>query len=699
MRRRGVIEYKAAMRVWNKLGITPISDFGNTAVRQRRLLAGFSAPERELMLQTTEESEPKAALLKLKEMHPGVRELRMRNYINSFYSGEGWEENVERYEKAHEAIYEKVGLRKPSPGEKLEAVKNVANLNENQIEALTTGSVDKIENPWTKRRALEIVASLALKLRTSAEKKEFHVDEFVSKLDYEEIEMLKYIGPEVYGRKDEGAKQALLKLNNDLKEKLDRDNPMKPVHYVTKRIKGMSGLNIESLRKKLAVKKDYDTLCEFLGVKQENSSVVFRKERILTQAKNDKNGDSALSADIVYEDGNKARLDAVFDGVGFSKKPDEASNLAAEIFKMAMLLDPPRNATDIKLIMTITDLAIAKDYCTAGELNTASTTAVVTLVQDGMLTAVHAGDSRWMVFRNGGLLAMSRDHVYGGGKMVLSVLGSVFDYVEASHLELQNGDYLLLCSDGVSDVVCHHEMAAMLSEKGSGAAEDIMETAKERDTRKLLFETRCECRTIRGKKDDRTMIISAVEGMEEPEIIEIGFDEKEETVMGLGVPQNIEIDFGVQERESSESLNLSFGRNRMGELAEKLGVEQRILETALIDVVRMMKGTYDPLISVWPTEEETFEVEMILESGNVEKMAKLALLLCELKNPDEKNKDNKFKEVHDIIRSLDGEGGVQLYDRFHTLLSESGKFTFEYGETETGKKNKKARKLRKKGRK
>ena len=128
-----------------------------------------------------------------------------------------------------------------------------------------------------------------------------------------------------------------------------------------------------------------------------------------------------------------------------------------------------------------------------GMLDTPRTTLVAAILQGAGATWVHCGDSRLYVVRDGELLMRTRDHSYleqqNAGVLKLerinrnilfTCLGSptkpVFDVT--GPVVLQQGDKLLLCSDGLwgslsDDVIVRH-----LAGKGvSDAVPDLVESA------------------------------------------------------------------------------------------------------------------------------------------------------------------------------------------------------------------------------
>ena len=128
-----------------------------------------------------------------------------------------------------------------------------------------------------------------------------------------------------------------------------------------------------------------------------------------------------------------------------------------------------------------------------GMLDTPRTTLVACIFQGAGATWVHCGDSRLYVVRNGELLTRTRDHSYLeqqsaqsakldriNRNILFTCLGSptkpVFDI--AGPIVLQQGDKLLLCSDGLWGSLSDAEIVLQLSSKGvSESVPDLVEAA------------------------------------------------------------------------------------------------------------------------------------------------------------------------------------------------------------------------------
>ena len=128
-----------------------------------------------------------------------------------------------------------------------------------------------------------------------------------------------------------------------------------------------------------------------------------------------------------------------------------------------------------------------------GMLDTPRTTLVVCILQGAGATWVHCGDSRLYVVRDSELLTRTRDHSYLeqqnavaarvehiNRNILFTCLGSptkpVFDIT--GPVILQQGDKLLLCSDGLWGSLSDDEIVSHLSAKSvSDAVPDLVERA------------------------------------------------------------------------------------------------------------------------------------------------------------------------------------------------------------------------------
>jgi PPM family protein phosphatase len=171
------------------------------------------------------------------------------------------------------------------------------------------------------------------------------------------------------------------------------------------------------------------------------------------------------------------------DGMGGHPEGEVASQMALQTVSALFqkqarpVLDDP--AEFLAKALLAAHQALIRYAATKGMLDTPRTTLVAAVMQEGRAYWVHCGDSRLYLVRDGQLQARTRDHSYLEHRAALKVaddmvnrnilftcLGSptrpVFDV--AGPVPLQQGDRVLLCSDGLwsalDDVQIVQQLAA-----------------------------------------------------------------------------------------------------------------------------------------------------------------------------------------------------------------------------------------------
>src|SRR5262249_44601360 len=122
------------------------------------------------------------------------------------------------------------------------------------------------------------------------------------------------------------------------------------------------------------------------------------------------------------------------------------------------------------------------------ELRGMGTTATVCALRDQELAIAQVGDSRAYLFRDGSLTLLTRDqslamHLVESGQLapeelescafrhvILQAVGSEWVDVDLRAVCLRRGDVLLVCSDGLWDVLSGDAIAAILARSASVAA-------------------------------------------------------------------------------------------------------------------------------------------------------------------------------------------------------------------------------------
>jgi PPM family protein phosphatase len=185
------------------------------------------------------------------------------------------------------------------------------------------------------------------------------------------------------------------------------------------------------------------------------------------------------------------------DGMGGHPEGEIAAQLALQTISALYQKDARPAISDTTEFLSLALMAahhkILRYASEKGMLDTPRTTLVAAILQGTGATWVHCGDSRLYVVRDGQLLTRTRDHSYleqrSAGivklqtlnrNILYTCLGSptrpVFDIT--GPIELQQGDKLLLCSDGLWGSLSDEEIVAQLGlQPVSEAVPNLVERA------------------------------------------------------------------------------------------------------------------------------------------------------------------------------------------------------------------------------
>ena len=205
-----------------------------------------------------------------------------------------------------------------------------------------------------------------------------------------------------------------------------------------------------------------------------------------------------------------AHLFLVADGMGGHRAGERASALAVvaiehftlNTFKWffgSNLSEAQKALAQFQSALTQADASILEEATDHPELSGMGTTVTMAFHLGAQLCVVHVGDSRAYVYRDGELEQLTQDHtlmadmVRSGAlrpdevathrlrHVITNVVGGqeLGVTVEARALEVQAGDRLLLCSDGLTEMVTNEAIAATLdAEPGpEGAAKKLLAQA------------------------------------------------------------------------------------------------------------------------------------------------------------------------------------------------------------------------------
>ncbi|BDG04568.1 protein phosphatase [Anaeromyxobacter oryzae] len=204
----------------------------------------------------------------------------------------------------------------------------------------------------------------------------------------------------------------------------------------------------------------------------------------------------------VDPDGNA--LAVVADGVSLAAAGEVASQMAVEVLLRAYAEEPATAAPGQRLYRAVqqANIELYDRAIAVPELRGMSTTLTAAVVAGGELTAVHVGDSRLYLLRNGAAVQLTKDHTVAAEKVRMRLLSrekarlhperSVLTRSVGRELivsrdrivqRLAPGDILLLCSDGLHGVLDDAELPALVGERfAAEACRALLDAANARGT-------------------------------------------------------------------------------------------------------------------------------------------------------------------------------------------------------------------------
>ena len=221
---------------------------------------------------------------------------------------------------------------------------------------------------------------------------------------------------------------------------------------------------------------------------------------------------------------DRAHLFLVADGMGGAQAGERASALAVAAIEQFMLnsfkwffgsnsAEAQRVLGHFQAAFKDADARVLEEAAEHPELTGMGTTVTMAFQLGAQLCILHAGDSRAYVYRDGELQQLTLDHTVtaemvrsgslrpeeASGHRLRHVITNVIGgnelgvNVECLALELRDGDRLLMCSDGLTEMVPDEAIAATL------AAEPEPEAA----TKKLLAQA-----NDAGGSDNITIVVA-----------------------------------------------------------------------------------------------------------------------------------------------------------------------------------------------
>ena len=176
-------------------------------------------------------------------------------------------------------------------------------------------------------------------------------------------------------------------------------------------------------------------------------------------------------------------LCVVCDGMGGAKSGNVASTLASEVFveEIRRCWKPGMDSDHIDLMLRsavkLANFTVFDQAAQFEEFSGMGTTLVAALVREGRATLVNVGDSRAYGINRSGIHLLTKDHSlvqmmvdrgdltpevaksYPGKNLITRAIGTEpMVMCDIYHKEVNKGDYLLLCSDGLSNLMDDQEI-------------------------------------------------------------------------------------------------------------------------------------------------------------------------------------------------------------------------------------------------
>ena len=176
-------------------------------------------------------------------------------------------------------------------------------------------------------------------------------------------------------------------------------------------------------------------------------------------------------------------LCVVCDGMGGAKSGNVASQLAADVFTQEVerswssLHSKDRNSQILQTAVNLANITVFDQSRQIEEFEGMGTTLVAVLVQGKTATVVNVGDSRAYKIDRMGIRQVTKDHslvqlmvdrgeltpemarTYPGKNLITRAIGTEPTImVDVFQLEVEKGDCILLCSDGLSNMMDDQEI-------------------------------------------------------------------------------------------------------------------------------------------------------------------------------------------------------------------------------------------------
>lgn len=176
-------------------------------------------------------------------------------------------------------------------------------------------------------------------------------------------------------------------------------------------------------------------------------------------------------------------LCVVCDGMGGAKSGNIASSLAVDVFTQEVVrtwasnMDSDKTDQVLKNAVKLANFTVYDQAMQFEEFNGMGTTLVAALIHGKKVSIVNVGDSRAYIINQKGIRQITRDHsvvqmmvdrgeltpemakTYPGKNLITRAVGTEASVLcDVFRQEMAKGDFLLLCTDGLSNMMDDQEI-------------------------------------------------------------------------------------------------------------------------------------------------------------------------------------------------------------------------------------------------
>lgn len=198
----------------------------------------------------------------------------------------------------------------------------------------------------------------------------------------------------------------------------------------------------------------------------------------------------------------KGKLYVVADGVGGNRAGDVASKMAAEIIQLRFYDEPSVDVpASLRAAIEAASMEIRREAASQPARRDMRTTVTAAVLRGDELTVANVGDSRTYLIRKAGTHQLTKDHTWvqeqvqsglisredakrhAYRNIITRSLGSKqAPEIDMYQRNIEPGDWVLLCSDGLSNRVSDREIGEIVSQNwtAEAAAYELVELTKTR---------------------------------------------------------------------------------------------------------------------------------------------------------------------------------------------------------------------------